>query len=87
MIMVMNEIKNKATTYIGPTILKYGLFNNKTFKGGIPYNYPPLKGLFEKCSLLKMLFVEPKKFKLGQEKFTKESYFRISGTYAINKNN
>ena len=73
MIMVMNEIKNKATTYIGPTILKYLLFNNKTFKGGIPYNYPPLKGLFEKCSLLKMLFVEPKNLSLAKKNLQKKA--------------
>ena len=32
---------------------------NKTFKGGIPYNYPSFKGLFNKCPLFGKLFVEP----------------------------
>ena len=36
---------------------------------------------------IKNVICRTQKFKLGQEKFTKESYFRISGTYAINKNN
>ena len=35
------DMKYRPVTYIGPTVIKYGLFKNKTFKGGIPYR--PLK--------------------------------------------
>lgn len=61
----MNTDMNKktrqvASIYIGPTIIKYGLFPNKVFKCGIPYGYPPFKDLFSKCMLFKNLFVEPK---------------------------
>lgn len=58
----MNTDTNRPTVYIGPTIIKYGLFKNRTFKGGIPYNYLSFKGLFNKCSLFNRLFVEPKDF-------------------------
>lgn len=59
--MDMNEkTKQVASIYIGPTIIKYGLFPNKVFKCGIPYEYLPFKDLFSKCMLFKNLFVEPK---------------------------
>lgn len=59
--MDMNKkTRQVASIYIGPTIIKYGLFPNKVFKCGIPYEYPPFKDLFSKCTLFKNLFVEPK---------------------------
>lgn len=60
------NMKYRPVTYIGPTVIKYGLFKNKTFKGGIPYNYPSFKGLFNKCPLFSRLFVEPDR--LGKAK-------------------
>ena len=68
----MNTDTNRPTVYIGPTIIKYGLFKNKTFKGGIPREYPTFKGLFDKCLLLEKLFAEPNNLRKAKNNLNKK---------------
>lgn len=66
------DTKYRPTVYIGPTIIKYGLFKNKTFKGGIPREYPTFKGLFNECPLFEKLFAEPDKLRKAKINLNKK---------------
>ncbi len=45
--------------------------NNQCFKCGVPYEYPPFNILFEKCSLFKYLFINPKELIKKKSNLTK----------------